>query len=307
MVALALGLEAGFGYPDALHRRLPHPVTWAGWAIDRLELTWNRPDRSESARRALGVATVVVVVGAAMALGIAVQRLCSPGLVGGFVLALIATVGLAQNSLYRHVTAVLLPLQSNELSLARTAVGRIVGRDVDQLDEIGVCAAALESLAESFNDGVVAPAFWLLVAGLPGLFAYKALNTADSLIGHWELRWRAFGWAAARGDDIANLIPARLAGGLIALVAGRGWRIMLRDAPAHASPNAGWPEAAMAGALGVQLGGPAVYDGRPHERPRFGDGSRPGIDHLQRGLTLYVRACVLLAILLLLGGLLWLR
>jgi adenosylcobinamide-phosphate synthase len=174
-------------------------------------------------------------------------------------------------------------------------VGRIVGRDTAQLSESGVAAAALESLAESFNDGVVAPAFWLAMAGLPGLYAYKAINTADSLIGHLEPRWRAFGWAAARADDMANLIPARIAGALIALAGGGGWRTMLRDAPRHASPNAGWPEAAMAGALQVRLGGPAVYDGVPADRPVFGaDGAAPRPEDLARGLAVYRRACVLL-------------
>jgi adenosylcobinamide-phosphate synthase len=170
----------------------------------------------------------------------------------------------------------------------------IVGRDTGQLDAEAVAAAALESLAESFNDGVVAPAFWLLVGGLPGLFAYKSVNTADSLIGHKEERWRMFGWAAARTDDLMNLIPARAAGGLIALAGGGGWRIMVRDARRHASPNAGWPEAAMAGALGVQLGGAARYDGVLTSRPTFGDGPRPTPADLARGLRLYRRACLLL-------------
>jgi adenosylcobinamide-phosphate synthase len=160
-----------------------------------------------------------------------------------------------------------------------------------------VAAAALESLAESFNDGVVAPAFWLTVGGLPGLFAYKAVNTADSMIGHKEPRWRSFGWAAARADDALNLAPARLAGALIALAGGGGWRVMLRDARKHASPNAGWPEAAMAGALDVRLGGPACYDGVLNDRPAFGDGRPPEARDLRRGLGVYVRACGLLWLL----------
>jgi adenosylcobinamide-phosphate synthase len=194
-----------------------------------------------------------------------------------------------------------------DLPAARAAVGMIVGRDTETLDREGVAAAALESLAESFNDGVVAPLFWFLVGGLAGLFAYKAVNTADSIIGHREEPYRCFGWAAARTDDLMNLIPARIAGAVIALVAGRGWRIMLRDAAKHASPNSGWPEAAMAGALGVQLGGAASYDGVTHERPTFGDGPRPSPLDLHRGLGLYLRACALLAAALALGGLAWPR
>ncbi len=165
------------------------------------------------------------------------------------------------------------------------------------LDGVGVTTAALESLAESFNDGVVAPAFWLVIGGLPGLFAYKAVNTADSMIGHKEPRWRSFGWASARTDDLMNLAPARLAGALISLAVGRGWQIMARDARKHASPNAGWPEAAMAGALGVQLGGPARYDGVLCERAVLGEGRSPEVCDLDRGLKAYVRACGLLWLL----------
>jgi adenosylcobinamide-phosphate synthase len=194
-----------------------------------------------------------------------------------------------------------------DLPAARAAVAMIVGRDTGALDREGVAAAALESLAESFNDGVVAPLFWFLVGGLAGLFAYKAVNTADSIIGHREEPYRCFGWASARADDLMNLIPARIAGALIALVAGRGWAVMLRDAGKHASPNSGWPEAAMAGGLGVQLGGPASYDGVPHPRPTFGGGSRPSPLDLRRGLGLYLRACGIVAAALALGGLAWPR
>jgi adenosylcobinamide-phosphate synthase len=293
--ALALGLEAAIGYPEALGRRIPHPVVWMGRAIEALELRWNRP---WSTRRGRGVATVALVAGASGLLAWAVERACGRSAAGRVAAALAATPGLAQRSLHEHVEAVLVPLDRGDLPAARRAVGRIVGRDVAALDAAGVAAAALESLAESFNDGVVAPAFWLALAGLPGLYAYKAVNTADSLIGHLEPRWRQFGWAAARLDDAMNLVPARLAGALIVLTAGQGWRTMLRDAPRHASPNAGWPEAAMAGALGVRLGGPAIYDGVPAERPSFGDGPRPGVADLARGMAAYRRACLLLGVLL---------
>jgi adenosylcobinamide-phosphate synthase len=202
--------------------------------------------------------------------------------------------GLAQRSLFDHVNNVLIALQAGDLPRSRQQVSLIVGRDTQRLDANGVSAAALESLAESFNDGIVAPAFWFLIAGLPGLFAYKVLNTADSLIGHKEERWRAFGWAAARADDIANLLPARIAGALLVVAGFRGYSVMLSDASKHASPNAGWPEAAMAGALGVRLGGPTSYDGVMHERPVFGNGPSPGVGDLQRGLRIYRVACGLL-------------
>jgi adenosylcobinamide-phosphate synthase len=302
-----LAAEAALGYPEALHRRAPHPVVWVGSAISLLERRWNRPQRSAAARRALGALTVALVAGAAAAAGWALQALLlrTPG--GLLVFALAASLGLAQRSLHAHVEAVRRPLAEGDLARARTAVGRIVGRDVAALDERRIAAAAIESLAESFNDGVVAPALWLAVAGLPGLFAYKAVNTADSLIGHREPRWRAFGWAAARTDDLMNLAPARLAGLIIAAAGRRGLRTMLRDAPRDASPNAGWPEAAMAGALGRQLGGPATYDGVDHLRPTFGEGPAPDAQDLARALRLYRRACALTWLMFAAGGLAWLR
>lgn len=304
-VLAALVLEALVGYPAWLHRRLPHPVVAVGVAIDRLERRLNRPTRSEPTRKVSGVCTVVALIIAAIGIGGGLDRLLKEQVWGFPVWVAIATVGLAQKSLHRHVKAVERPLAARDLASARMAVGQIVGRDVDRLDPSGVSAAAIESLAESFSDGIVAPAFWLLIGGLAGLFAYKVVNTADSMIGHLEPRYRAFGWAAARTDDLMNLIPARLAGALIALAGAGGWRAMVRDAPRHASPNAGWPEAAMAGALRLQLGGPAVYDGEILERPRFGAGRAAAVHDLKRGLAIYRRACGLLWSLLAAGALLW--
>ena len=295
-------MEAGVGYP----RDLPHPVQAAGAVIDRLERRWNTPGHSEAQKRALGVLTLALVGGGAAVAGLAASRLTRRmGGAGSVAGTLVATTGLAQRSLHDHVHAVLVPLEAGDLAAARTAVGRIVGRDTAGLDEAGVAAAALESLAESFNDGVVAPALWLAAGGLPGLFAYKAVNTADSLIGHKEPRWRSFGWASARTDDVMNLAPARLAGALICAAGGRGWRTMLADASKHASPNAGWPEAAMAGALGVELGGSATYDGVLTDRPTFGQGPRPTPADLRRGLDLSVRACALLWLVI--GAAAWRR
>jgi adenosylcobinamide-phosphate synthase len=197
-------------------------------------------------------------------------------------------------------------LENGNLADARAHVAMIVGRDVATLDEAGVTQAAIESLAESVCDGVVAPLFWLVVAGLPGLWAYKAINTADSLIGHREERWRAFGWAAARTDDIANLIPARISGVLLCLAGWGGWRTMWRDAGNHASPNAGWPEAAMAGALGLKLAGPIAYDGVSLAKPYIGDGrADANAADLRAALGIYRRTCVLLLVIA--GGIAWVR
>jgi adenosylcobinamide-phosphate synthase len=302
MVLGALALEAIVGYPEGLHRRIPHPVAGVAYMISALERRWNHLQR---ARKALGIATVILVAGTAAMAGALITYLAGRFPHGDIAIVVIATLGLAQRSLFDHAAAVIRPLYAGDLASARTALARIVGRDVKQLNESGVSAAALESLAESFNDGVVAPAFWLLLGGLPGLFAYKAVNTADSMIGHMEPRWKDFGRAAARTDDVMNLIPARLAGLFIVLAGRGGLRVMFRDAPKHASPNAGWPEAAMAGALGVQLGGAVAYDGVIHERPTFGNGAAPGASHLRGGLMLYLRACWVMWFVLLAAGLLW--
>jgi adenosylcobinamide-phosphate synthase len=310
LLAAALAMEACIGYPQALYARISHPVVWIGRVIEALERRWNNATRSDAARRALGIVTMTIVAGGAGAIGYAVQIGAARMPFGTFITALIATAGLAQRSLYVHVRDVLRPLTRNDVEAARKAVAKIVGRDTAKLSSSEIAAAAVESLAESCNDGVVAPAFWLAIGGLPGLFAYKALNTADSLIGHREPHWRMFGWAAARADDVANLLPARLAGLIIVISGGGGLSVMLRDAPKHASPNAGWPEAAMAGTLEVQLGGPATYDGVLHDRPFFGTGRRPEAADLAHALRIYVAACALLwamAFVLAAGGALWPR
>ena len=292
--------EAAFGYP----RRLHHPVQWIGALIALLDRRWNRVELSPMARRTAGIAALAVVATAGLA-GFLVQRVAMAVPFGVLIVMIVATVGLAQRSLHDHVQDVAAALREGDIGEARIRVARIVGRDTEGLDETGIAAAALESLAESFSDGVIAPLFWLVLGGLPGLFIYKAVNTADSMIGHMEPRWRDFGFAAARTDDLLNLVPARLAGTLIAVAAAAGFSTMLSDARKHASPNAGWPEAAMAGALGIRLGGPAPYDGVVHERPVFGNGGAPQGTDIARGLAIYRRACGLAWGLLLLGGLLW--
>lgn len=302
IVLAAASLEALVGYPEALHRRIPHPVAWIGGLIAVLEQRLNRPAFSDRARRLLGVVTLIVLIAVSGGTAWLLAH------VGGPVAIVIAgALGLAQRNLFDHILAVARPLRAGDLEQARSAVGRIVGRDVEQLDSDGVAAAAIESLAESFNDGVVAPIFWFVIGGLPGLFIYKAVNTADSMIGHREARWRAFGWASARFDDLLNLIPARLAGVLIVMSGGGGWRMMLRDAGKHASPNSGWPEAAMAGALSVKLGGPAWYDGAVSVRPIMGEGRPPQVADLDRALRIYLLAGGIVWLMLAVGGFAWLR
>jgi len=304
----ALALDAAFGWPRALYRRIGHPVGLFARIIDACEAQWNRHDYSFAARRALGVLTLLILLLVAAGPAWALQHwfLASFGAWGWIGVAILAWPALAQRSLFDHVRAVADALDSDDLPGARSAVSMIVGRDTSALDEKGVARAAIESLAESFCDGVAAPLFWLLIFGLPGVWTYKAINTADSLIGHREVRWRAFGWAAARVDDLANLIPARLSAVLLCLAGGGGWRILWRDARNHASPNAGWPEAAIAGALGLRLAGPIAYDGIMHDKPWIGDGdSDAGSEQIDRALAIYLRACLLLWLIA--GVAAWLR
>ena len=302
IVLAAAGVEAVIGYPDALHRRFPHPVVWVGALIGHLERMLNQASFGEPLRRLLGVVTLLAIVAVSAGAGLLITRLGGP-----WAVIAVGWLGLAQRNLWDHVQVVAKPLVAGDLDVARAAVGMIVGRDVARLDESDIATAAIESLAESFCDGVVAPLFWFVVGGLPGLFVYKAVNTADSMIGHREPRWRSFGWASARFDDLLNLIPARLAGVLVAIAGRGGWRVMLRDARKHASPNAGWPEAAMAGALGVRLGGAAWYDGMLSKRLVLGEGRAPEPTDLVRAQRVYLVACAILWLMLVAGGLLWLR
>jgi adenosylcobinamide-phosphate synthase len=299
---LALIAEAGFGYPAALFASIGHPVTWMGVAINALDQGWNRG--SAIARRMLGITLVFVVAGGGAVIGWAFESLADDGF-GVILIILIATTGLAQRSLDDHVRAVANPLSQSDVPGARAAVGKIVGRDTGKLAESGIATAAIESLAESFCDGVVAPAFWFLLAGLPGLLACKAINTADSMIGHRDDRYRDFGWAAARSDDVVNFVPARLAGVLICVAGASGLAMMMRDARHHASSNGGWPEAAMAGVLHRRLGGPVSYDGEPASRPWLGDGPAPDAADLRCALSVYRRACLLLWMIV--GAVAWLR
>ncbi len=301
LLAIALGIEAALGYPDALYRAIGHPVTWIGRLIAALERRLNRG--SDRRRRLGGVLTLILllaVVGGVA--GLLSEAAASVGpLPALLILGLLCASLPAQRSLSQHVAAVEAALRTGGIEAGRRAVSMIVGRDPDRLDEAAICRAAIESLSENFSDGIVAPAFWIGAFGLPGGALYKAANTADSMIGHRTPRYAAFGWAAARFDDLVNLPASRLAGLLIAGAAflrgadGRGaLRAMARDARRHRSPNAGWPESAMAGALGLKLAGPRIYDGALVPDAHMGDGraeATPG--DIGRALALYRTACLI--------------
>jgi adenosylcobinamide-phosphate synthase len=293
---------------------LPHPVAWIGWLIARLDAALNHEAHGFARRKAMGVVALALLLGVTGAAAFALDRALRalPG--HPWTSGLIASVLIAQNSLYVHVARVRAAFASGGLPAARKAVSMIVGRDPDSLDEAGVARAAIETTAENFSDGVVAPVFWFALLGLPGLVLYKAINTADSMIGHRSPRHEAFGWAAARLDDVVNLAPARLAGVLVALaapLAGGSPRaalgVMWRDARLHKSPNAGWPEAAMAGALGLALAGPRRYGARLVDDPFLNAQGRADAtpDDIARALKVMVGACAL-QFALLAGLALWL-
>ena len=302
LLLLALIVDGLVGDPRWLWRALPHPVAMIGALIGWFDAKLNRDGRSDLNRTVRGAITVGLCVGLSALVGWWLHQLMahlSYGMVGEIVLVAILLAG---RSLYDHVGAVAKGLKKGGLAGGRAALQHIVGRDVTSLDAHGVARSAIESLAENFADGLVAPAFWYVLLGLPGLFAYKAINTLDSMIGYRTKRHKAFGLTAARLDDAANYLPARLSGLLICLAAasapsgraGRALKVMRRDAMRHASPNAGWPEAAMAGALDIALGGPRRYPGGVSEGAWIGDGrARLEVRDIRSAQRLYLIACAL--------------
>ncbi len=299
LTLLALLIELVVGYPDWLVRAIGHPVTWIGRLIAFLDRVGNRRRHAPAVRRMLGVLCALFLVLVTGAAAWALQRSLLALPFGIAALAVFASTLLAQRSLYAHVARVADALEREGLAAGRTAVAHVVGRDTAVLDEAGVARAAIESLAESFSDGVVAPALWMAVGGLPAAAIYKAVNTADSMIGHRTERHEAFGWAAARLDDLLNLPASRLSALLLVAAAAladraraaAAWRAVFRDAHRHRSPNAGYPEAAMAGALGLALAGPRVYGGITVDDALMGDGRRDaGAKDIRAALGLYRRA-----------------
>ncbi|WP_029002393.1 adenosylcobinamide-phosphate synthase CbiB [Azorhizobium doebereinerae] len=303
LTCVALLVEGIVGYPPPLFRAVSHPVVWMGKLISALESRLNRPTLPAARRKSNGVLTVIVLLACAMVPAALIEGVLRQfGL--GFILAgILGSALIAQRALYRYVAAVATALETGGLEAGREAVSHIVGRDPQSLDVAGVTRGAIESLAENFSDGIVAPTVWMLVGGLAGGAGYKALNTADSMIGHRNPRYEAFGWAAARLDDLVNLPASRLSGLLIvaaaALLPGcdpkAAWVAMRRDAKHHRSPNAGWPEAAMAGALGISIAGPRSYGGVLANAAYMGNGRRNiGARDIRAALRLYVTADALM-------------
>jgi adenosylcobinamide-phosphate synthase len=299
LALLALLIELMLGYPDWLSRAVGHPVTWIGQLIDALERRLNRAQDSPTTQRAKGTVAVLILIAVVGAIASLIWLVLDRLPFGFILLAGVASTLLAQRSLYAHVADVATALEQDGLETARKTVARIVGRDPQALDEAGVARAAIESLAENFSDGVVAPALWMAIAGLPGAAIYKAINTADSMIGHRTPRYRWFGFAPARLDDLVNLPASRITALLIVAaavlksrtIAAAAWRAVRHDAPHHRSPNAGYPEAAMAGALGLALAGPRQYGGVVVDDAFMGNGRREATAaDIRAALAFYRRA-----------------
>ena len=303
-MAVAMVVDALVGWPNPLFARIGHPVTWLGRLIAALDAHWNREIDMPLLRRVAGAIAALLVIVLASGLAWIAQRLLPAGWTYTVLLGILAWPFIAFRSLYDHVAAVRDPLRAGDIDAARKAVSMIVGRDPGELDEAGIARAAIESLAENASDGVVAPVFWGALFGLPGVVGYKAVNTLDSMIGHHSPRHQAFGWAAARLDDVANSVPARLTGLLFAVLAGSERRsqamsCMWQDARHHRSFNAGWPEAALAGALGVRLCGPRSYHGELADEPWLNAAAGdPVAADITRGLETYVGAMFALTLIL---------
>ena len=299
---IALLLDVAIGWPGWLYERIGHPVTWVGRVISAADDRFNHTNCDEAARRRFGFFVVAAVVLGVVGLGLVISWMLPNGWIGIVLTGVLAWPLVAARSLHDHVEAVARPLQDGNINGARAAVSMIVGRDPKALDASAIARAATESLAENASDGVVAPLFWGAIFGLPGIAAYKAINTMDSMIGYKTPRHLHFGWAAARLDDLVNYGPARLTGALIALSSkarGTAFRTMRRDARGHRSPNAGWPEAAMAGALGVRLSGPRSYREGMSDDPFLNPvGGDPRPEDIYLALRLFRRSVLLTAGLL---------
>jgi adenosylcobinamide-phosphate synthase len=294
LALLAMMIELCAGYPQTLSRAIGHPVTWIGRLIAALDRVLNRDTADVNWRRGAGIVAILLLLGIVGTIAFVVERELLRLPFGLIAVAVVASTLIAQRSLYQHVADVATALEQGGVIAGRAAVAKIVGRDTGALDAAGVARAAIESLAENFSDAVVAPVFWMAIAGLPGVALYKAINTADSMIGHRTPRHEAFGWAAAKLDDLVNLPASRLSALLLVAAAAlnesaaAAWRAVLRDASRHRSPNAGYPEAAMAGALDLSLAGPRVYGGVTIDDATMGEGRRDATAaDIRRALALY--------------------
>ncbi|MBH9982708.1 cobalamin biosynthesis protein [Bartonella sp. B10834G6] len=311
VLLLALLIDRLIGDPDWIWRKVPHPVAAFGAGIKWFETRFNRKSMSPRRRKWFGIIAILILLLASFVVGFFIHKLSlGLGVSGIIIEALFASIFIAQKSLVDHVGKVEKAFKQGSLVEARSAVSLIVGRETENLDESAICRAAIESLAENSSDGVVAPVFWYLIFGLPGLFCYKLVNTADSMIGYKNERFKDFGWASARLDDVVNFIPARLTTFIVILTSGlfinrkaaaKSLEVVIKDARHHHSPNAGFPECAFAGALDVKLLGPRIYSGKAVDEPFQNEaGKMAGPDDIYRAIRLFNRSMDVLFFIILL-------
>ena len=311
VLLLALLIDRSIGDPDWIWRKVPHPVAAFGAGIKWFETRFNRKSMSPRRRKWFGIIAILILLLASFVVGFFIHRfLLQLGFTGIIIEALVASIFIAQKSLVDHVGKVEQAFKQGSLVEARSSVSLIVGRETKNLDESAICRAAIESLAENSSDGVVAPVFWFLILGLPGLFCYKLVNTADSMIGYKNERFKDFGWASARLDDIVNFIPARLTAFVFILTSGLfiNWKaaakaieVVRKDARHHHSPNAGFPECAFAGGLDIKLLGPRIYSGKAVDEPFQNEsGKMAGPDDICRAIRLFNRSMDVLFFIILL-------
>lgn len=308
ILLLAIILDMVVGDPDWLWRKFPHPVVGFGKVISILDQRLNRIRDNRQMRKKLGILALVIMLLLALVAGLILVGLTGQlGIIGFAIEIVIVAVLIAQKSMSDHISAVIEPLSKGDIEGARTAVSMIVGRQTAEMETSDVARSSIESLAENFSDGVVAPIFWYAILGLPGIFMYKMLNTADSMIGHKTVEHEDFGWASAKLDDVANWLPARISAVLIAFAAlislgvqsfKKAIWTVLNNASLHRSPNAGWPETAMAGALGIVLSGPRTYNGKITHEPYLNPTGRLKLTHLdlEAASKLFWLACIIEAV-----------
>ena len=312
LLALAIILDMIFGEPQFLWSRITHPIVLFGRSISWLEGRFNTRSVAGRTRRLFGVVAILIWVAIAISAGLLANSVIAllPAPLNFLIECIIIAILLAGKSLYEHIEAVRKPLAEGDIEGARFAVSMIVGRDTTRLDSSDIGRAAIETGAENLSDGILAPAIWYLLGGLPLLFAYKMINTADSMVGYKSARYYAFGWGSAILDDIVNFFPARITALLIMITAflrgtaGQAFRAMKNDASKHASPNAGYPESAMAGALGLRLGGARWYRGHLLSLPEMNHQGRDAIspDDIENALSMLWHTLGLTAIASLMIG-----